>query len=65
MRAGATPQEACEAAIARIVAKNGDPSTYQVGMLALDYTGRVGAYAIQPGFTYAVGVNLQNAQSHR
>ena len=65
MRAGATPQEACEAAIARIIAKNGDPSTYQVGMLALDYTGRVGAYAIQPGFTYAVGVDLQNAQSHR
>ena len=65
MRAGAAPQEACEQAIARIVAKNGDPSRYQVGMLALDYQGRVGAFAVQPGFTYALGASLERAPSAR
>ncbi len=65
MRAGATPQEACEHAVARIVAKNGDPSRYQVGMLALDYEGRVGAFAVQPGFTYALGAELERAPSAR
>lgn len=65
MRAGATPQEACERAIARIVAKNGDPSRYQVGMLALDYQGRVGALAVQEGFTYALGLALERAPSAR
>ncbi len=54
MRAGATPQEACEQAIARIVEKNPRPETYQVGMLALDFTGRSGAFAVQRGFTYAL-----------
>lgn len=65
MRAGATPQEACAHAIARIMAKNGDPSTYQVGMLALDYEGRVGAYAVQKGFEYALGSDLLAAPSAR
>ncbi len=65
MRAGATPQEACAHAIARIVAKNGDPSRYQVGMLALDYQGRIGALAVQPGFTYALGLALERAPSAR
>ena len=63
MRAGASPQEACEHAIARIIAKNGDPKSYQVGMLALDYRGRVGAYAVQKGFNYALGTNLVDAPS--
>jgi L-asparaginase/N4-(beta-N-acetylglucosaminyl)-L-asparaginase len=65
MRAGATPQEACTHAIARIMAKNGDPSTYQVGMLALDYDGRVGACAVQKGFDYALGSDLLAAPSAR
>jgi N4-(beta-N-acetylglucosaminyl)-L-asparaginase len=63
MRAGASPQEACERAIERIIAKNGDPKSYQVGMLALDYEGRVGAYAVQKGFNYALGTNLVDAPS--
>jgi len=63
MRAGASPQEACEHAIARIIAKNGDPKSYQVGMLALDYRGRTGAYAVQKGFNYAFGTNLVDAPS--
>jgi len=64
MRAGASPQEACEHAIARIIAKNGDPKSYQVGMLALNFHGEVGAYAVQQGFTYALGEILQNAPHH-
>jgi isoaspartyl peptidase/L-asparaginase-like protein (Ntn-hydrolase superfamily) len=63
MRAGATPQEACERAIGRIIAKNGDPKAYQVGMLALDYQGRVGASAVQRGFNYALGDTLLDAAS--
>lgn len=42
MRAGATPQEACEHAIARIIAKNPNPENYQVGMLTLDFSGHTG-----------------------
>jgi hypothetical protein len=47
------------------MAKNGDPSTYQVGMLALDYDGRVGACAVQKGFDYALGSDLLAAPSAR
>lgn len=63
MRAGAAPQEACERAIARIIEKNGDPRSFQVGMLALDYEGRVGAFAVQKGFNYALGTDLIDARS--
>ena len=63
MRAGASPQEACEVAIARIIEKNGDPSQYQVGMLALDFSGRVGAFAVQTGFNYALQETIYDAPS--
>jgi len=63
MRAGATPQEACERAIARIIEKNPDPERYQVGMLAMDYAGRTGAYAVQRGFTYCLDTDLRDATS--
>ena len=63
MRAGATPQEACERAIARIIEKNPKPETYQVGMLAMDFAGRTGAYAVQRGFTYALQDELRPAPS--
>ena len=63
MRAGASPQEACEAAIGRIIAKNPNPENYQVGMLALDFEGRAGAYSVQRGFTYALGTALHQAAS--
>lgn len=64
MRAGASPQEACEHAIQRIIAKNGDPSNYQVGMLALNFAGDFGAFAVQRGFTYALDTRLADAPSH-
>ncbi|MFZ4750153.1 MAG: isoaspartyl peptidase/L-asparaginase family protein [Phycisphaerales bacterium] len=63
MRAGASPQEACERAIARIIEKNPNPENYQVGMLALDFSGRVGAYAVQKGFSFALQDALHDAPS--
>ena len=63
MRAGASPQEACEAAIDRIIEKNPHPENYQVGMLALDFEGRTGAYAVQRGFTFARGTELLESTS--
>jgi N4-(beta-N-acetylglucosaminyl)-L-asparaginase len=53
MRAGDTPQQACEAAIARVIAKNPDPRRYQVGILAIDRNGACGAFAVQKGFDFA------------
>ncbi|MFC3120601.1 N(4)-(beta-N-acetylglucosaminyl)-L-asparaginase [Agaribacter flavus] len=57
MRQGASPQEACEEAVSRIAAKLDDYRQYQVGFLAINKRGEVGAYAIQSGFNYA----LQNS----
>lgn len=56
MRRGAKPQEACEEALRIVMKKNtADPKTYQVGMLALDFDGNIGAAAVQTGFNYAIG----------
>ncbi len=63
MRAGATPQEACEQAIDRVIAKNPHPENYQVGMLALDYHGLHGACAVQSGFTFALQTELHESPS--
>ncbi|MFZ9046753.1 MAG: N(4)-(beta-N-acetylglucosaminyl)-L-asparaginase [Cyclobacteriaceae bacterium] len=52
MRQGKTAQEACEAAIGRIVEKL-DYKEFQVAYLAMDISGATGAYCIQPGFNYA------------
>lgn len=55
MRQGSTPQEACESAVKRIVKNQPQKSKeMQVGFLAISKTGEVGAYALQPGFTYAL-----------
>ena len=55
MRQGRTPQQACEEAVRRIVKKHPDGARkLQVGFLALDPNGEVGAYAIHKGFSYAV-----------
>jgi N4-(beta-N-acetylglucosaminyl)-L-asparaginase len=53
MRQGDSPQQACEAAIARLISKTPDPSRYQVGILAMSPCGEVGAFAVQAGFDYA------------
>ena len=54
MRQGASPQAACEAAVGRILARKPGAKALQVGFLALNPRGEVGAYAIQPGFSYAL-----------
>ena len=59
MRQGASPQQACEEAIQRIVDKL-DYQSFQTGYLAMDIEGNVGAYAIHPGFNYAVAVDGKN-----
>ncbi len=55
MRQGLSPQAACEAAVERIRKKKpGAEKTIQVGFLALNRHGEVGAFALQSGFTYAL-----------
>lgn len=55
MRAGATPQAACEEVVRHIARLRGDAIRgVQVGFLALDTKGAVGAFCLLPGFTYAV-----------
>jgi N4-(beta-N-acetylglucosaminyl)-L-asparaginase len=54
MRQGRSPQQACEEAVRRIVKRRPEASkSLQVGFLALDKHGDVGAFAIQKGFSYA------------
>lgn len=59
MRQGMNPQEACEEAVKRIVAKQ-EYKDMQVGYLAIDKDGNYGAYAIHPGFNYALHLNGEN-----
>ncbi|PXA83619.1 N(4)-(beta-N-acetylglucosaminyl)-L-asparaginase [Nostoc sp. 3335mG] len=55
MRHGLSPMEACREAVMHIVKLRGDAiRDEQVGFLALGHDGEVGAFALQPGFTYAV-----------
>jgi N4-(beta-N-acetylglucosaminyl)-L-asparaginase len=62
MRQGNSPQQACELAVKRIVKNQPEKSKeIQVGFLAINKSGEVGAYALQKGFTYAVYSNeIQN-----
>jgi isoaspartyl peptidase/L-asparaginase-like protein (Ntn-hydrolase superfamily) len=59
MRQGRNPQEACEEAVKRITAKQ-EYKDMQVGYLAIDKEGNYGAYAIHPGFNYALHLNGEN-----
>lgn len=55
MRAGLSPQAACREAVEHIARLRGDAiKGMQVGFLALGQDGQVGAFALLPGFTYAV-----------
>ena len=59
MRQGASPQEACEEGIARIV-KNQNYNDMQIGYLAINKKGDHGAYAVHAGFDYALYQNGVN-----
>lgn len=55
MRAGLDPTAACRRVIERLARLRGTKvAASQVALLALDKQGRAGAFALQPGFTYAV-----------
>ncbi len=55
MRAGLDPAAACRRVIERLARLRGARvAASQVALLALDKRGRAGAFALQPGFTYAV-----------
>ncbi|PXA97117.1 N(4)-(beta-N-acetylglucosaminyl)-L-asparaginase [Nostoc sp. 3335mG] len=55
LRAGMTPMAACREAVEHIAKLRGSAlDGVQVGFLAMDRHGQVGAFAILPGFTYAV-----------
>ena len=55
MRAGLSPQAACEEVVRHIAKLRGDAiKGVQVGFLALSPQGEVGAFCLLPGFTYAV-----------
>ncbi|MGV3642133.1 MAG: isoaspartyl peptidase/L-asparaginase family protein [Adhaeribacter sp.] len=60
MRQGRSPQEACEAAVKRIVSRQKNHKDLQVGFLALNKAGQTGAYAIHAGFNYAHHNGKQN-----
>ena len=64
MRAGDTPQRACEVAIERIVRKHRANLDFQVGILAMDRSGAIGAHGMRPGFTYAVNEDVRTASHH-
>jgi len=60
MRQGLTPGEACRKAVERIIKIKGEKAKeIQVGFIAVNKKGVVGAYCIQPGFNYAVKSNKE------
>ena len=55
MRHGMDPTAACRSVIERLARLRGTKvAASQVALLALDKQGRAGAFALQPGFTYAM-----------
>ena len=54
MRGGMSPQAACKAAVERILKRKPEAKMLQVGFLAINKKGEVGAWAIQKGFSYSL-----------
>ncbi len=55
MRQGISPEEACKKIIERIAKIKGKAAAdIQAAFIALDKAGNIGAFALHPGFTYAV-----------
>ncbi|MGB3466001.1 MAG: N(4)-(beta-N-acetylglucosaminyl)-L-asparaginase [Cyclobacteriaceae bacterium] len=54
MRHGASPQEACEEAVARIIRKHKNIEGLQAGFIAIDKAGNHGGYSVYNGFNYAL-----------
>lgn len=60
MRNGMSPNDACKEAVNRIIKKHKDLTNMQVGFLALNKNGDVGAYSVYAGFNYAMQTRSQN-----
>jgi isoaspartyl peptidase/L-asparaginase-like protein (Ntn-hydrolase superfamily) len=54
MRVGRDPEDACRQAILRIIEKYPEHLEAQVAVIALNKAGETGAFAIHPGFSYAL-----------
>ncbi len=54
MRQGASPQEACEEGIKRIMKQANNKLDFQIGYIAIDKNGHHGAAAVHKGFQYAI-----------
>lgn len=54
MRAGHSPQKACEMAVNRIIRKHDNLENLQAGFVALNKFGEYGAYSVYEGFNIAV-----------
>jgi len=60
MRQGLSPEQACKAAVERIIRIKGEKAKeIQVAFLALNKKGEVGSFAIQKGFSYALKSNKE------
>jgi N4-(beta-N-acetylglucosaminyl)-L-asparaginase len=60
MRQGLSPEQACKAAVERIIRIKGDKAKeIQVAFIALNKKGETGSYAIQKGFSYALKSNQE------
>ena len=60
MRQGYAPEEACKAAVERIIKKEPNYKNLQVGFLALRKDGTTGGYAMHKGFNYALMTSADN-----
>ncbi|MGB3851835.1 MAG: N(4)-(beta-N-acetylglucosaminyl)-L-asparaginase [Tunicatimonas sp.] len=55
MRDGLSPQQACKKAVGRIVSRDkARAKDFQVAFIAINKAGEIGAFAVQPGFSYTV-----------
>ncbi len=61
MRHGMTPQEACVHIVDRISQKEKSVKDLQVGFIAINKAGEIGAYSLHGGFNYAVKSSTQDA----
>lgn len=55
MRSGLSPSDACKKVVTRIAKRDlNKAKNIQIGFLALDTSGNIGAFALQKGFSYAL-----------
>lgn len=64
MRAGKSPQTACELVIERMAKKIQNPSEVQIGFIALNKQGETGVFSLTKGFTAALYQNGAHSVVH-